>query len=209
MAEILLIIFAYLMGSIPTGVLIANYYSGKDITREGSGNTGATNVGRVVGKKAGMLTLAGDIIKGLVPVGLAILIVETPIIVALAALLAFLGHIYPVFNNFKGGKGVATALGIFLIISPLSALTAALIFAVLVYLYRYVSLGSVVAAGAMPALMGLYSAPRPYIAMSLLVGGFIIYRHKDNIKRLLDGNENRLGQKKEETAGEELEKELD
>lgn len=206
MAEILLIIFAYLMGSIPTGVLVANYYSGKDITTEGSGNIGATNVGRVIGKKAGILTLAGDIIKGVLPVTLALSTVGSPLIVALTALLAFLGHIYPIFNKFKGGKGVATALGIFLIISPLSALSAVAIFALLVYLYRYVSLGSVVAAGAMPALMGLYSAPRSYIAMSLIVGGFIIYRHKDNIKRLLDGNENKLGHKKEETAGEELEK---
>jgi glycerol-3-phosphate acyltransferase PlsY len=206
MAEILLIVLAYLMGSIPTGVLVANYYSGKDITREGSGNIGATNVGRVIGKKAGILTLAGDIIKGVLPVGLALFIVGNPPIVALTALLAFLGHIYPIFNNFKGGKGVATALGIFLIISPLSALSAVVIFALLLYLYRYVSLGSIVAAGAMPALMGIYSAPRSYIAMSLLVGGFIIYRHKDNILRLLDGSENRLGQKKEETAGEKLEK---
>ena len=209
MSEILLIIFAYLIGSIPTGVLVANYYSDKDITTEGSGNIGATNVGRVVGKKAGILTLAGDIIKGVFPVGLALFIVGNPLIVALTALLAFLGHIYPLFNNFKGGKGVATALGIFLVISPLSALSAAAIFALLLYFYRYVSLGSIVAAGAMPALMGLYSAPKSYIAMSLVVGGFIIYRHKGNIRRLLDGNENRLGQKKEETVSEELEKELD
>lgn len=209
MSEILLIIFAYLIGSIPTGVLVANYYSDKDITTEGSGNIGATNVGRVVGKKAGILTLAGDIIKGVLPVILAIFIVGNPLIVALTALLAFLGHIYPLFNNFKGGKGVATALGIFLVISPLSALSAAAIFALLLYFYRYVSLGSIVAAGAMPALMGLYSAPKSYIAMSLVVGGFIIYRHKGNIRRLLDGNENRLGQKKEETVSEELEKELD
>jgi glycerol-3-phosphate acyltransferase PlsY len=209
MSEILLIIFAYLIGSIPTGVLVANYYSDKDITTEGSGNIGATNVGRVVGKKAGILTLAGDIIKGVLPVILAIFIVGNPLIVAITALLAFLGHIYPLFNNFKGGKGVATALGIFLVISPLSALSAAAIFALLLYFYRYVSLGSIVAAGAMPALMGLYSAPKSYIAMSLVVGGFIIYRHKGNIRRLLDGNENRLGQKKEETVSEELEKELD
>ncbi len=158
MTEFLLILFAYLMGSIPTGVVLARFYGIKDITKEGSGNIGATNVGRVAGKKAGIITLIGDALKGAVPI-LAVMAISGRVewLIAAAALTAFLGHIYPVFNNFKGGKGVATALGIFLTISPLSALAAALVFILLVALYRYVSLGSIVTAGLMPVFVGIFS----------------------------------------------------
>lgn len=209
MAELILIGIAYLMGSIPTGVLIASYFGGKDVTKEGSGNIGATNVGRVVGKKAGLFTLLGDIIKGVIPVVLALIISGSPFIVSAVALAAFLGHIFPIFNDFKGGKGVATALGIFAVVSPSSALAAVVIFAFFLYTWRYVSLGSIVAAGAMPALMGIFAESKSYIVLSLIIGGFVIYRHRDNIKRLLEGDENRLGQKKEEPVEEELERELD
>ena len=197
MTELLLLLFAYLMGSIPTGVVLAKIYGVKDITKEGSGNIGATNVGRVAGKKAGIITLIGDALKGVIPI-LAVMAVSGRVewLISAAALAAFMGHIYPVFNNFKGGKGVATALGIFLTISPLSALAAALAFIILVAIYRYVSLGSIVAAGLIPTFVGIFSGSPPYIILSAVIGGIVIYRHKDNIKRLLEGNENSLGQKK-------------
>ena len=204
MTESLLILFAYLMGSIPTGVVLAKFYGVKDITKEGSGNIGATNVGRVAGKKAGIITLVGDALKGVIPI-LTVMTVSGSVewLIAAAALAAFLGHIYPLFNGFKGGKGVATALGIFLTISPLSALSAMLVFIILVAIYRYVSLGSVVAAGLIPAFVGIFSGSTFYIILSALIGGIVIYRHKDNIKRLLEGEENSLGQKKKEEVEKE------
>ena len=207
MTESLLILFAYLMGSIPTGVVLAKVYGVKDITKEGSGNIGATNVGRVVGKKAGIITLIGDALKGAVPI-LAVMTISGKVewLISAAALAAFIGHIYPVFNGFKGGKGVATALGIFLTISPLSALAAALAFILLVALFRYVSLGSIVAAGLMPAFVGIFSCSTFYISLSAIIGGIVIYRHKDNILRLLKGQENSLGKKKKDEAKKETEK---
>ncbi|MDT8317376.1 MAG: glycerol-3-phosphate 1-O-acyltransferase PlsY [bacterium] len=201
MTELLLILFAYLMGSIPTGVVLARVYGVKDITKEGSGNIGATNVGRVAGKKAGIITLAGDALKGVIPI-LVVMAVSGSVewLIAAAALAAFLGHIYPVFNDFKGGKGVATALGIFLTISPLSALAAMLAFIIPVAIYRYVSLGSIVAAGLIPAFVGIFSGSSAYIILSAIIGGIVIYRHKDNIKRLLNGEENSLNKGKKEEA---------
>jgi len=204
MKEILLILFAYLIGSIPTGVILAKYYGINDITKEGSGNIGATNVGRVVGKKAGIITLAGDALKGVIPLLLTVAIAgNTSWLIATAGLAAFLGHIYPVFNNFKGGKGVATALGVFMFISPPSVLAAITVFGGLVYVWRYVSLGSVVAAGLMPAFIGLFSETKVYIVLAVIIGGIVIYRHKENILRLLEGQENRLGEKKSKATEEE------
>ncbi len=113
------------------------------------------------------------------------------------------------FNRFKGGKGVATALGIFLVVSPPAALSAFVVFAVVVYLWRYVSLGSMIAAGIMPALMGLFGEPRYYILLSVVIGGLVIFRHRDNIQRLLEGRENRLGEKRGVSMEEELEEDLD
>lgn len=207
MTESLLVLFAYFMGSIPTGVVLAKFYGVKDITKEGSGNIGATNVGRVAGKKAGIITLAGDALKGVIPILLVMTISgRVEWLIAAAAMAAFTGHIYPIFNGFKGGKGVATALGIFLTISPLSALAAILVFIVLVAIYRYVSLGSIVAAGLIPAFVGIFSGSDIYIILSALIGGIVIYRHKDNILRLLKGDENSLGQKKKEESKEDADK---
>lgn len=205
MKESLLILFAYLIGSIPTGVILARYYGISDITREGSGNIGATNVGRVVGKKAGIITLAGDMLKGVIPLLVTSVIAgNIPWLIALTGLAAFLGHIYPVFNNFKGGKGVATALGVFIYISPLSVLAAAAVFGGLVYFWRYVSLGSIVAAGLMPAFIGLFSETKIYIILAAVIGGIVIYRHKSNILRLLEGKENRVNDKKSKTVKAEV-----
>ncbi|MDH3972641.1 MAG: glycerol-3-phosphate 1-O-acyltransferase PlsY [Deltaproteobacteria bacterium] len=205
MKETLLILFAYLIGSIPTGVILARYYGIGDITKEGSGNIGATNVGRVAGKKAGIITLAGDTLKGVIPLLVTTVVAgDFPWLIATVGLVAFLGHIYPLFNNFKGGKGVATALGVFIYISPLSVLAAIAVFGGLVYIWRFVSLGSVVAAGLMPAFIGLFSETKIYIILAVIIGGIVIYRHKENILRLLEGQENKLGEEK--IKEEEVEK---
>ena len=201
MTPYLLIAIAYLAGSIPVGVVLSKYYGVGDITKEGSGNIGATNVGRVVGKKAGIITLAGDILKGALPVLAArAMLPDASIFIALTALAAFMGHLYPVFNKFKGGKGVATALGVFIVISPLATLCAVLSFIIILSIWRFVSLGSIVAAGAMPAFAGMFNLPPSYIAVSLVIGGLVIYRHKDNIRRLLEGTESRFEKKKADSG---------
>ena len=200
MTELLLLIIAYLLGSIPTGVLLAKIYGGKDLSKEGSGNIGATNVGRVVGKKAGIITLVGDCLKGIIPLVITMAVTgRIPWLISAVALTAFLGHLYPVFNKFKGGKGVATALGVFLVVSPLATFLAVITFALILYIWRYVSLGSIIAAGIMPALMGIFASSKIYIVLAVIVGGLVIYRHRENIKRLIDGNENRFGGEKEVT----------
>ncbi len=205
--ELILIVVAYLLGSIPFGVILTKVYGGKDITKEGSGNIGATNVGRVVGKKAGIITLLLDALKGALPVIIAMTMEnQASWLVPVVALAAFLGHLYPVFNGFKGGKGVATALGVFVVINPLSTLLAALAFGLVFGLWRYVSLGSVLAAFVLPGFMGMLGASPTAIAVSIVIAGMVIYRHKDNIGRLLRGEESRLGEKKgepEEAAPEE------
>ncbi|MBE9504428.1 MAG: glycerol-3-phosphate 1-O-acyltransferase PlsY [Proteobacteria bacterium] len=201
MTELLLLLMAYLLGSIPTGVLLARIYGGKDLSKEGSGNIGATNVGRVVGKKAGLITLVGDCLKGILPLVITMAVAgRIPWLISAVALTAFLGHLYPVFNKFKGGKGVATALGVFLVVSPLATLLAVITFALILYLWRYVSLGSIIAAGIMPALMGIFASSKIYIVLAVLVGGLVIYRHRENIKRLIEGKENKFGGEKEANA---------
>ena len=198
MTELLLLFMAYLLGSIPTGVLLARIYGGKDLSKEGSGNIGATNVGRVVGKKAGIITLVGDCLKGIIPLLITMAVAgRIPWLISAVALTAFLGHLYPVFNKFKGGKGVATALGVFLVVSPIATLLAVITFGLILYIWRYVSLGSIMAAGIMPALMGIFASSKIYIILALIVSGLVIYRHRENIKRLIDGNENKFGGEKE------------
>ena len=151
MKEILLLIGAYLLGSVPTGLLLAKAL-GVNIRESGSGNIGATNVYRTIGRKLGILTLVGDCLKGLIPVLIAKWLVLPDVWIAAIGLAALLGHVFTVFLGFKGGKGVATALGVFLGTSPLSVLVALVIFAVVLYIWRYVSLASITAAAFIPGL---------------------------------------------------------
>jgi len=184
---------AYLVGAIPTGVILTRLSGCQDIRKAGSGNIGATNVARVAGKKLGVLTLAGDILKGALPVLLA---AQLPGFgdpeVALVAFCAFVGHCYPVYLGFKGGKGVATALGVFLVLSPSAIAVAVLAFAFILWKWRYVSLGSVSAAVLTPFLILLFERSAPLFVAALLIGGLVVYRHKDNIQRLLHGTENKF-----------------
>lgn len=190
---ILLICFAYLLGSIPTGLLLSKALAGVDPRQKGSRNIGATNVMRTVGKALGAVTLLGDVLKGLIPVLLALWLGREQTWVATVALAAFLGHCFPIYLRFKGGKGVATAVGIFLPVAPLAVLMAIVVFATGVAITRMVSVGSIAAAGAIPLLIWLRGYPVPSIMLGICVGAIIIYRHKENIQRLLIGKENKLG----------------
>lgn len=187
-----LVILGYLAGSIPTGLLLTMAFSDVDPRKGGSRNIGATNILRTAGKTLGALTLVGDCLKGLVPVLLALWLMRSDAWVGLIALSTFAGHLFPVFLKFKGGKGVATALGVYLGIAPLAVLIDAGVFFGVVLKWRFVSLGSLTAAALMPILIAISTESKPYVITSLIIAGLIWYRHQDNIRRLFAGSENRL-----------------
>ena len=192
--SILFAIAAYVIGSIPFGKIIAGSVARIDITQRGSGNIGATNVARELGMKWGIITLVLDVLKGLAPVLIFSLYASqagAPYETALAAigLCALLGHMFPVFLKFRGGKGVATALGVYLAISPLSCLCGLVLFVLIVIKWDFISLGSVISAGAMPLFLILFGKPQPVIIASLIMALLICYKHKENIQRLIKGEE--------------------
>jgi len=191
----LLLILAYLLGSIPTGVILAKAFGNIDIRTQGSKNIGATNVFRTAGKKLGVITLLGDILKGLIPVAIARGTLDSYFWIGAVALAAFLGHLYPIFLKFKGGKGIATGLGVFLALSPLPAILSLLVFGAVVYRWRYVSVGSLSATAAFLFLLALLNPHRIYIPFALIIGVLIFYRHRENIERLLSGRESKVGMK--------------
>jgi acyl phosphate:glycerol-3-phosphate acyltransferase len=189
--EIILTAAAYLLGSIPTGLLLAKAF-GVDIRTTGSGNIGATNVYRTLGRSVGVMTLVGDCLKGLLPVLLAKYLHLPDVWIAVIGLAAFLGHVYTVFLGFKGGKGVATALGVFLGVSPLAVGGALLLFVAVVWWSRYISLGSILAAAVMPILVLLLDGRPPLVLMTVAVAALVVWKHKENIKRLREGTENKF-----------------
>jgi acyl phosphate:glycerol-3-phosphate acyltransferase len=190
---LLVLLGAYLLGAIPTGVILTRLAGIGDVRQAGSGNIGATNVYRVAGRGLGLLTLLGDALKGVIPLLLVIHLLQSqPWQVGAVAVAAFLGHCFPVYLGFKGGKGVATALGIFLVLSPLSVLVALIVFALLLWKWRYVSLGSVAAALLIPFLVLLFEASWPLFVATLAISALVILRHRANIERLLAGTENRF-----------------
>lgn len=191
-AYILNIVIAYLIGSIPVGIILARM-KGADPRNIGSGNIGATNVMRAAGKAVGVLTLAGDILKGFIPTIFMLHNGQPVIVVALTGFAAFLGHLFPVFLKFKGGKGVATAVGVYLAVCPLAILINIVIFILVLFKWRYVSLGSLVGSALMPFALIFLNKPHEYIYLSLAIGGLIFIKHKANIRRLIDGHENKIG----------------
>ena len=183
-----LCLISYLIGSIPFGVVLARAQR-IDIRKQGRGNIGATNVARVLGKKAGLLTLLGDVLKGLFVVFGAGLLYEKPIVIALTGLMVFLGHLYSIFLKFKGGKGVATSLGLFLYIMPWATLCAVGVVSACLWISGYVSIGSIMAAISLPLLAIYFKLPLPFIYLAVIVGLFILQKHYDNILRLIEGTE--------------------
>jgi len=183
-----LIALAYLCGSVPVGFLLASL-AGIDIRRRGSGNIGATNVARVVGWREGVLTLLGDVLKGFLPVLLSWYFGFEPWAIFWVGLASFLGHLYPVFLKFKGGKGVATALGILLAVAPAAMAILASVFVLVALISRAVSLASLIAAVLAPLVLWLLRYPLPFVSLSFVLALLIVVRHRENIQRLLAGVE--------------------
>jgi acyl phosphate:glycerol-3-phosphate acyltransferase len=187
---------AYLLGSVSFAVLLVRRTTGKDIRAEGSGNAGATNVLRAHGKGLALAVAALDIAKGAAAVLLVRLVTADPRYAAAAAVAAILGHVFPIFYGFRGGKGVATAVGAFLALSPLATLTCVAIFVLSVALTRYVSLGSVAAIVLLPPIAGgFFHAPRPVILAAAATAVLVVLKHRGNLRRLAAGTERKLGQK--------------
>jgi glycerol-3-phosphate acyltransferase PlsY len=190
---------AYLLGAIPTGLVLARLFAATDIRAGGSGNIGATNVTRLLGRKFGVLTFLGDMLKGFLPVYTGSLLFPDAaggtdyMILSLFGLAAFLGHVFPVYLTFKGGKGVATAFGVFAWLAPAALLLVLVLFVIIVGVSRYVSLGSLSAAVVLPLLLLTYSYPLPIVVTGIVMGLLIFVKHKENIQRLLQGTENKQG----------------
>ena len=187
----LLIVAAYLCGSLPLGLWVGRWL-GVDVRRVGSGNIGATNVARTVGKRAGLLTLLGDVAKGVVPALLARLLLTDEWLIALTGLVAVFGHLFSIFLKFSGGKGVATAFGVFVILTPLAAALSALLFGVVAFSTRYVSLASILAAAALPVIAAACRYPVPLSIAAATVAISVVLRHRDNLSRLRLGKEPRF-----------------
>ncbi len=186
---------AYLLGSIPFGLLLTRLFGGGDVRKSGSGNIGATNVARVAGTLPGILTLLFDVAKGAAAVWLAGRVSnESATWMMIAALATLLGHCFPIWLKFRGGKGVATAAGAFLVLCPAALLGSVILFLLVVFFWRYISLASVSAAASMPLLIYLlwapHHAPPPIVTFgALAAAGIIIYKHDGNIQRLVQGEE--------------------
>ena len=185
--------------SIPTGYIIVKLKTGQDIRQVGSGSTGATNVKRVLGKKWFFIVMLLDALKGALPVLISkyflsagMLLDPYGIYAVACAVFVIVGHSKPVFLGFKGGKSVASGVGTILALSPLAGLIIALIWGAVTYISRYVSLGSIVALVLSPFIMYFLNAPAAYVAYCALAAVYIVYLHRENIKRLIDGNENKV-----------------
>lgn len=196
MIKIVFSLASYLAGAVPFGMMIARRVADVDITQKGSGNIGATNVARELGLKWGLLTLLLDLLKGFVPVSLfAVLSADRGLGLAVVGLSAFLGHQFSVFQKFRGGKGVSTALGVYLAIDPLSTLVAAVVFLVTVGISNFVSLSSMLSACTLPVLFALTGRGWALITASILMAGLICLKHRENIQRLIRGDERKWRKK--------------
>ncbi len=185
--------FAYLLGSVSTGVVVAHLLGLQDPRETGSKNPGATNLLRYGGKRAAALTLAGDILKGVVAVAVARAITDDAAILALVALAVFIGHLWPVFFGFHGGKGVATALGVWLALSPWVGLLLIVTWLAVAVLFRYSSLSALTAALAAPLYVYLLEPKPAYVVMMVAMSALLVFRHRANIRRLLAGTEMKIG----------------
>ncbi len=191
MIPVLLLIAAYLLGGIPFGFLLVKLTTGRDVRHAGSGNIGATNVLRTTGWAIAIVTLVLDIAKGFLAVWLMGRFThESPVWMSAAAIAVMAGHAYPLFLKFQGGKAVASFIGAFLYLTPIPLLAALVVFLIAVAASRYISLGSVLAAGTFPLGVWLIlHPPLPVVFASLIAGVFVVYRHRANLQRIRNGNE--------------------
>jgi glycerol-3-phosphate acyltransferase PlsY len=192
-----LAVFGYLMGSIPTGLLVARILGGPDPRRFGSGNLGAANLYRLLGRKAGALTLLGDAAKGALPVALALVRLASlgpwqEAGVSLVAAAAVLGHVFPLYLGFKGGKAVATTFGVVWVLAPWAGLNLALVYLLALSQTRIFSLSALIAAWLLPVAMGLFSDSKTYLLLAGGLSGLILVRHRDNLERFFKGEEPRI-----------------
>lgn len=199
MRQLIILIIAYLIGSIPFGYLIVRTKGGGDVRQTGSGGTGATNVSRRAGKTAGVLTLLLDAAKGATAVLIAQNVSGSDWVKAAAAIAVIVGHIFPVWLRFRGGKGVATGVGVFLILAPIAMLCAGVVFVSIVFFTRYVSLGSITAAALIPLFVWLQNVfvepvadPRPLLTAAITGAVLIVFAHRGNIGRLARGTESQI-----------------
>jgi acyl phosphate:glycerol-3-phosphate acyltransferase len=192
LGDLILVLLAYLLGTVSFGLILARLKGGIDLRGQGSGSIGATNVARAMGKRAGMIALVGDCAKGLVAVLMAQAWGSSVWIVAAVALAAVLGHLFPWYAGFRGGKGVATALGVFIPTLPLPLLGALIAFIAVVLVWRYVSAGSMVAAIVMPILAVILANPLPLTLSAAIIAVLIMIKHQSNLQRLLQGQESKF-----------------
>ncbi|MDH5302318.1 MAG: glycerol-3-phosphate 1-O-acyltransferase PlsY [Gammaproteobacteria bacterium] len=190
--DIILIVAAYLFGSLSTAVIVSRAMGLPDPRTYGSGNPGATNVLRHGGKKAAAITLAGDALKGVPPTLLAIFLGVEPHIVALVGAAAFIGHLYPVFFGFKGGKGVATAAGVIMCISWPAGLTVLATWLAAAKLSKISSIGALTAAALAPVYMWYFTQSPEYTAMNVVLSVLLWWRHRSNIRNLINGTEGKI-----------------
>ena len=192
-----LTVLAYLLGAIPTGLLVARALGGADPRLSGSGNLGTANLYRLLGLQAGVLTLLGDVAKGALPVGLALAWLKSlgpwqETAVALVGAAAVLGHVFPVYLRFKGGKGVATTFGVVAVLAPWAALNLTLVYLLALAQTRIFSVSALIAAWLLPVAVGLFSDSKAYLLLAAGLSGLILVCHRDNLERFFKGEEPRL-----------------
>jgi acyl phosphate:glycerol-3-phosphate acyltransferase len=192
---LILVGLAYLFGSISSALVLCRIAGYPDPRRQGSGNPGATNILRLYGKKAAAITLAGDLLKGLLPVLIGRALHAPDMILAGMGVAAFLGHLYPIFFQFKGGKGVATFIGILYGLAWQAGVAFMLVWIMIAATFRYSSLSALVATALSPVLVFISVPSYAYLAATLLMAGFIFWRHQANIRKLLTGTERKIGSK--------------
>jgi glycerol-3-phosphate acyltransferase PlsY len=193
--KVLFAIASYLVGSIPTGYLFIRAADRRDIRELGSRSTGATNVLRVKGLRFAVPVMAVDVLKGFLPAFLGLRLFRDPSFAAMCGFLAVIGHCFPFSIGFRGGKGIATSLGVFLALALPPTLASLAVFVLAVAVSRFVSLGSVLAAVSFPFFVLFIHGPRGVFLWSLAVSALVVFKHKDNLRRLLGGTEKKLGEK--------------
>ena len=189
---ILTVVLAYLIGSIPSGLILGKLFWHTDLREHGSHNIGATNAWRTLGKRAGIAVFIADSIKGQAGVALGLLLAGTPLAAVLGGLFAIIGHSFSLFLRFHGGKGVATSLGVLTMLMGNVTLIVFAVWFAIVYLTRYVSLGSIVAGFLTPILAALFGYPMEYVLFTVIAAILVIVRHRENIVRLMNGTENKI-----------------
>jgi acyl phosphate:glycerol-3-phosphate acyltransferase len=187
------VVLAYLIGSVPFALIVARRWGAPDLRRIGSGNLGAANVLRASGVTAGVLVAILDVGKGMASVLLAARLDSSNTAPAVAGVAAIVGHVYPVWLRFRGGKGVATACGVFAALAPLALPPALIVFLITAWLTKYISLGSVLASAALPPIAYAVGTPTPNVVAAVAAAALIVFRHRSNLARVWLGTERRIG----------------